>query len=364
MSLTPRPGILDIEAYVGGRAAAPGAARVFKLSSNESPLEASPAARDAVAKAGAHLEIYPDGGAQVLRDAIAAAHGLNPERIVCGNGSGELITLLSDAYLRPGDKALFSRHGFLLYRIAILANSAIPVAVPETHLRSDVDAMLAAVSPRTRIVYLANPNNPTGSYLTGEEVRRLHAGLPSSTLLIVDSAYAEYVRRNDYDTGMELVSQFDNVVMTRTFSKAYGLAALRVGWAYCPPAIADVLNRIRGPFNVSVPAQMAAAAALADRAHLEKALAHNDKWLPWLTGQIRALGLKVDDSVANFVLIHFPSEGPHSAKAADAFLTARGLILRGVANYELPHALRLTVGSEEANRLVVEALGDFMRSGR
>jgi histidinol-phosphate aminotransferase len=364
MTPAPKPGILDISPYVGGRATAPGASKVHKLSSNETPLGPSPAARAAFEAAAKDLSIYPEGGATVLRRAIAAAHGLNADRIVCGNGSDELLTLLANCYLNPGDEVLFSQHGFLIYRIATLANSAVPVVAPEKNLCTDVDAMLAAVTAKTRIVYLANPNNPTGTYLPVEEVRRLHVGLPASTLLVIDAAYAEYVRRNDYEAGIELVTQFDNVVMTRTFSKIHGLAGLRVGWAFCPAAVADVLNRVRGPFNVSVPAQAAAAAAIADRAHVEIAQAHNDKWLSWLTENIRALGLRVDDSVGNFVLIHFPKDGPHTAAKADAFLTPRGLILRGVANYGLPDCLRLTVGTEEANRLVVAALADFLRENK
>ncbi|MGB8363351.1 MAG: histidinol-phosphate transaminase [Rhizomicrobium sp.] len=358
---TPKPGILDITPYVGGRAPAPGAAEAHKLSSNESALGPSPDALAAFERARSELHVYPEGSARILREALGEVHGLNPERIVCGNGSDELLTMLANAYLRPGDEVLFSAHAFLVYRIAALANSAIPVAAPEKNLRVDVDAMLAAVGPRTRLVYLANPNNPTGSYLSGEEVRRLHAGLPQTTLLVIDAAYAEYVRRNDYDCGIEMVSQFDNVVMTRTFSKIYGLAGLRVGWAFCPASVADVLNRVRGPFNVSVPAQLAAAAALRDRRHVEESVAHNETWKTWLTDHIRRTGLRVDDSVCNFILIHFPETGAHCAKAADAYLAARGLILRSVTSYGLPDCLRLTIASEEANRRVVHALGEFMR---
>ncbi|MGD0145169.1 MAG: histidinol-phosphate transaminase [Rhizomicrobium sp.] len=346
MTPTPKPGVLDISPYVGGRAPDAGAVEAHKLSSNESATGPSPDAIAAFETAGTSLNIYPDGGAHILRAVIAETYGLNPDRIVCGNGSGEILTLLADAYLRPGDEVLFSEHAFLLYRIATLANSAVPVTVPEKNLKVDVDGMLRAVGARTRIVYLANPNNPTGSYLSGEEMRRLHAG-----------------QRNDYETGVEMVSQFDNVVMTRTFSKIHGLAGLRVGWAFCPAAVADVLNRIRGPFNVSVPAQRAAAAALRDRRHLEDAIAYNEKWKAWLTEHIRRTGLRVDDSVANFVLIHFAPDGPHTAKAADAFLSARGLVLRGVANYSLPHCLRLTIGSEEANHRVAAAFAEFMGHG-
>ncbi|MEJ1967601.1 MAG: histidinol-phosphate transaminase [Rhizomicrobium sp.] len=362
MNPTPKPGILDIAPYVGGRHQVHGVANPVKLSSNESALGASPQAVEAFRESAGGLDLYPEGSAKILRDAIAEHFGLDAGRIVCGNGSDELLTLLANAYLRPGDEVMFSEHGFLVYKIAALANSATPVIVPEKDRRADVDAMLAAVTLRTRLVYLANPNNPTGSYLPHDEVRRLHAGLPSHTLLVIDAAYAEYVRRNDYEAGIELVSTSQNVVMTRTFSKIYGLAGLRVGWAYCPAAVADVLNRIRGPFNVSVPAQRAAAAALRDRAHLEANFAHNDKWRDWLIGEIRKLGFAVDDSVGNFILIHFGQEKGKTAKAADEFLAARGLILRGVAAYGLPDALRLTIGPEAANRAVVAALAEFAKS--
>src|ERR1700749_2618679 len=253
MKPTRKPGLVDISPYVGRPAHAPGARVFFKLSSNESALGPSPLAVSAFREASEKLDIYPEGSAKHLRDAIGEFYGLNPDRIVCGNGSDELLTMMANAYLRPGDEVLFSEHAFLVYKIATLANSAVPVVVKEPNLRVDVDAMLKAVTPKTRLVYLANPNNPTGSYLSVEEVRRLHAGLRSDILLVSDAAYAEYVKRNDYEAGIELVSQFDNVVMTRTFSKIYGLAGLRVGWAFCPAAVADVLNRVRGPFNVSVP---------------------------------------------------------------------------------------------------------------
>jgi histidinol-phosphate aminotransferase len=362
MTPTPKPGILDIAPYVGGRAHAPGVGRVFKLSSNESALGPSAKAVEAFNAASSALDIYPEGSARILREAIGEAYGLDPARIVCGNGSDELLTMLANAYLRPGDEVLYSEHAFLVYRIVTLANSAVPVSVPEKNLRADVDAMLAAVTPKTRLVYVANPNNPTGSYLTSEEMRRLHAGLPPSALLVIDAAYSEYVRRNNYSSGIEMVAEFDNVVMTRTFSKIYGLAGLRVGWAFCPAPVADVLNRIRGPFNVSASAQAAAVAALKDRRHVEDSFAHNEEWRGWLTENIRKLGLRVDDSVGNFVLIHFPTDKGRTAHDADEFLMSRGLILRGVANYGLPDCLRLTVGKADANKAVVAALSEFMSS--
>jgi len=255
---------------------------------------------------------------------------------------------------------VFTAHGFLIYRIAILAAGGTPVVAAERDLTADVDAILDAVTERTRIVFLANPNNPTGTYLPFEEVKRLHAGLPPNVLLVLDGAYAEYVRRNDYAAGLELALTSQNVVMTRTFSKIYGLAGLRLGWMVGPPAVIDGVNRIRGPFNVSGPGIAAGVAAIADEAHLAAAVAHNDEWLPWLTREIEGLGLDVTPSIANFVLIRFPDAPGRTARDADAFLTRRGLVLRQVGAYGLPDALRLTVGSAEANRLVVEALGDFV----
>lgn len=363
MNLKPKPGILDITPYVGGRAEAPGGAPAVKLSSNESALGPSPLALAAYEEACRDLSFYPDGSARLLRDALGELHRLDPDRIVCGNGSDELLALLARIYASAGDEVVFTEHAFLVYRIAALANSAVPVAVPESNLRADVDKILASITPRTRLVYLANPNNPTGSCLSGAEVRRLHAGLPPAVLLVIDAAYAEYVQGKDYEAGDALVTEFENVVMTRTFSKIYGLAGLRAGWAFCPPSVADALNRVRGPFNASVPAQRAAVAALRDREHVARSIAHNEMWKGWLIRSIRALGLRVDDSEGNFVLVHFPP-GAHDARAADAFLTSRGFILRPVANYGLPHCLRLTIGGEDANRGVAAAIADFMRPAR
>ena len=351
---------MDIAAYVPGKSAGPEGVKVHKLSANETPLGASLAAIEAYRAAADRLHDYPDGSASELREAIAAAHGLNPANIVCGNGSDELLSLLAQAYLAPGDEAIYTQHGFLVYRIGILAAGATPVIAPEREMRADVDAILGCVSERTRIVFLANPNNPTGTYLPIDEVRRLHAGLRSDILLVLDAAYAEYVRRNDYEAGVELVSQNGNVVMTRTFSKIHGLAALRIGWAYAPAAIVDVLNRVRGPFNVNAAAIDAASAAIGDRAQVEKAIAHNDRWLAWTADAIRGLGLTVTPSVGNFILIHFPDEEGRRAADADAFLTKRGYVCRRVVPYGLPDALRMTIGTEEANRGVVAALADFL----
>jgi len=354
----PQQGILDISPYVPGESEAPGGLKPIKLSSNETPLGPSPRAIAAFKALGEHLDRYPDGAATALRNAIARQYGLDPGRIVCGCGSDELINLLAHAYVGPGDEVVYSEHGFLMYKIATLSSGGKPVAAPERGHRADVDAMLARVTPRTKLVFLANPNNPTGTYLPHDEVRRLHAGLPRHTLLVLDAAYSEYVRRNDYEAGLELVATTENTVMTRTFSKIYGLAALRLGWAYCPAAVADVLNRVRGPFNVSAPAIAAGVAALEDKAHVETAVAHNEKWLPWVTAEVEKLGLKVTPSIGNFVLIHFPSD--KAAASADEHLKARGIILRRVAAYGLPSCLRMTIGTEDDNRKVVAALAQFM----
>lgn len=355
----PNPGILDIAAYVPGKGGAR-SGKIHKLSSNESPLGPSAMAVEAYKLAVATLEFYPDGGAAQLREAIAARYGLKPENIVCGAGSDELLQLLAHAYLKPGDEAVYSQYGFLVYPIAIQSSGARPVIAAERDFLADVDAILACVTARTKMVFLANPNNPTGRYLPFSEVRRLHAGLPPRVLLVLDAAYAEYVRNNDYESGIELVATTDNVVMTRTFSKIHGLAALRLGWVYGPAHVTDVLNRVRGPFNVSAPAIAAGAAAIADHDLVDRAVAHNDRWLSWLCNELTALGLLVTPSVGNFALVHFPSEQKRNAASADAYLQDHGFIVRRMDAYGLPGALRMTVGSEEANRGLVACLRAFM----
>jgi histidinol-phosphate aminotransferase len=356
----PRPGVLDIQAYVPGKSSAPGVVTMFKMSSNETPLGPGAKAVAAYKAVAAHLEDYPDGSASDLREAIGRAFGLDPDRIVCGAGSDDLLNLLARAYLADGDEAIHTTHGFLVYPIATLGTGAKPIVAAEKNYTADVDAMLAAVTSRTKVVFLANPNNPTGTYIPFDEVKRLHQGLPPHVLLVLDAAYAEYVQRNDYESGIELVATSDNVVMCRTFSKIHGLAALRLGWMYGPAHVIDAINRIRGPFNVNAPAIAAGIAAIEDTAHQERSREHNARWLAWLTEQIGNLGLKVTPSVANFILIHFPETKGRTAKDADGFLTTRGLMLRQVAAYKLPHALRMSVGTEDANKLVVAALKEFL----
>jgi histidinol-phosphate aminotransferase len=358
--LRPRPGILEIEPYVGGKAEAAGGGAAIKLSANESPLGPSPKAVAALQAAAPEAHRYPDGGAARLRRTIGDRFDLDPDRIVCGAGSDELIQLLMRAYAGPGDEVLYSAHGFLMYKICALGVGATPIAAPERELTTDVDALLTRLTSRTRMVFLANPNNPTGSYLAADDLARLHAGLPEDVLLVIDAAYAEYVGRNDYLAGIELVDSAQNVVMTRTFSKLFGLAALRLGWLYAQPPVVDAMHRIRGPFNVGTPAQVAGIAALEDLEHQERGRAHNDRWLPWLGREISELGLQVHPSVANFVLVSFGNGTTATADAASAWLERRGVLARSMAAYGLPDSLRLSVGLEEHNRIVVDALKGFM----
>ncbi len=352
---TPRPGILGIQPYRGGNAEIDDPTQVINLSANESALGASPRAVRAFEASAAELHRYPDGGATRLRHALGEHHGLDPDRIICGNGSDELISLLAQAYCGEGDEVLYSRHGFLMYGLAAQGVGATPVTAAETALTADVDNLLAAVTERTRLLFLANPNNPTGTYLPHAELERLRHGLRDDIVLVIDSAYAEYVARNDYAPGVELVDAGQNTVMTRTFSKIYGLAGLRIGWAYGPIEVIDVLHRVRGPFNANLPAQAAAVAALGDVAHTDAARTHNDIWLPWLTAEVAKLGIEVPPSIGNFILTRFPG-GPEQCAAADRHLRERLIYCRPMAGYGFPDAMRITVGTEAENHAVVDAL--------
>ncbi len=356
----PRPGVLDIAPYVPGKSKGSHGKTVHKLSSNETPLGTSEAACAAIEAVARNLELYPDGSSAELRAAIGEVYGLNPDRIICGAGSDEVLSLIAYGYLGQGDEAIYSEHGFLVYDIAIRAAGATPVIAPEKDLTTDVDAILARVTDKTRMVFIANPNNPTGTYLPFEEVKRLHEGLPANVLLVLDAAYAEYVRRNDYESGLELAATSDNVIMTRTFSKIYGLANLRLGWGFGPAHVIDALNRIRGPFNVNGMAIAAGMAAVRDRDFVTRSIEHNDTWLPWVTAELEKLGLKVTPSVGNFVLVHFPDEDGKRAADADAYLLERGCVLRMVGNYGLPNSIRMTIGSEDANRAIIGHLKDFL----
>lgn len=355
----PRAGVLSINAYIPGKSAAHHAGRTFKLSANESPLGPSPRALEAARAALTHVAFYPDGKSERLREAIGAHWGLEPARLIAGSGTDDILSLIAHAYIGPGEESVYSEHGFLFYKIITLAAGGTPVVAPEENYTTSVDALLSKVNARTKVVFVANPNNPTGTYLPASEMERLARELPSHVLLVLDAAYAEYVEPDDYEAGAAFVREFENVIMTRTFSKFFGLAGLRVGWAYAQEHIIDALDRIRSPFNVNSIASSAAIAALEDGGHQRSVAAHNATWAPWLNGEITALGLDIIPSVANFLAIRFPGEGGCTAAAAERFLESRGLILRGIAPFGMSDFLRLTVGSAEANQLVIAALKEF-----
>ncbi|MGE5502333.1 MAG: histidinol-phosphate transaminase [Ignavibacteriales bacterium] len=357
---TPKAGILDIAQYVGGKSKVEGVEHPVKLSSNENVLGSSPAAQTAYAEAAGRLQMYPDGKAGPLRAAIAERYGLEPDRLVFGCGSDEIFAMLNQVFLEPGDNVIQGEHGFAAYAIGARACQAEVRLAKETRYTIDIDEVLKLVDERTRIVFIANPANPTGTWISGEEVRRLHAGLPPSVVLVLDGAYAEFATDPNYEDGIALARESENVVVTRTFSKIHGLAALRVGWAYAPPHIADALERIRPPFNVGIPAIEAAVAALADEDFQRRSLELVERWRPYLVQQLGGIGLEPVPSAANFVLVGFPKTSGKTAADAEPFLASKGLIVRAVGGYNLPDHLRITIGLEEHNRAVVEALTEFM----
>ncbi len=359
---TPQPGVMKIASYVPGSSHAAKGVEPVKLSANESPLGASPKAIEAYKAAAGKLAIYPDGSSKDLRAALGEVHGLDPERLVVGAGSDELLHLLAQIYLGDGDEAVVHEHGFLVYPIVTRGAGATPVFAPARDYGADVDAILAAVTERTRIVFLDNPNNPTGTYLGAGDLKRLHAGLRPDILLVVDSAYAEYVTAADYTTGADLVAENENVVMVRTFSKM-GLAAIRLGWMYGPAHVVDAMNRLRGPFNVSVPAQAAGAAAVRDTEFTNELAAHNAEWRDWLTRALTSNRLRVLPSQANFILVLFPQEDGLTASAANAYLLEKGLVIREMTSYGLPQALRISIGTEKAMKAVARELATFMEGG-
>ncbi|MEL6378887.1 MAG: histidinol-phosphate transaminase [Pseudomonadota bacterium] len=354
----PRPGVLAIDPYVGGKSKTVFDGQVHKLSSNESALGASPHAVDAYRSAADTLALYPDGGATALREKIAEIHGLDPAHLICGAGSDEILQLLCRGYLTDGDNSVQSAHGFLVYALAAKACGAEVHFAPETDLRADVDALLGAVDDRTRLVFLANPNNPTGTWLPAHEIERLHDGLRSDIILVLDAAYAEYMDDKAYEAGAALVKAHGNVVMTRTFSKIYGLGALRLGWAYGPPAIIDALNRIRGPFNVSTAAQSAGVAAMGDQAFVRENRAHNTTERAIMFQRLQGLGLSVVPSAGNFLLVRFPDEAGSRAHEVHAWLMERGVIVRAMDAYGLTDYLRISVGPGDANRRVLDLLAE------
>jgi histidinol-phosphate aminotransferase len=357
-----RPWIRDLDVYVGGKSKVAGVAHPVKLSSNESALGPSPLALEAYINAAPNLHRYPDAASHDLRQAIGSAYKVDPERVICGLGSDEILKLATRAYAGPGDEVIYARHGFMMYPIAARSVGATAVEVADVNYTANIDNILAAITPRTRIIFLANPNNPTGTYLPAGEVKRLLDSLPAHVLLVLDAAYEEFVSGPDYTSGLELAGVRDNLLVTHTFSKLFGLAALRLGWGYGSPAVIDVLNRIRDPFNVPGPTQAAGIAALSDSDFLAKAKAHNEEWRAWLTLQLTELGLKVVPSVTNFVLIEFPEAPAHNAGAANSFLLKNGYILRWLPEQGLGHCLRLTVGLAEENEAVIRLLAQFMKT--
>lgn len=353
--ILPQPGILDIALYEGGVSHLEGKSNVLKLSSNENPYGPPEAAKEAYLRAVRDLHRYPSTDHASLRQAIGEAWGLEPRRIVCGVGSDEIIHFLCQAYAGPGDEVIHTEHGFLMYRISAMAAGAMPVQVPERERTTDVDAILATCTERTKLVFLANPNNPTGTMISDGELARLADGLPPHAILVLDGAYAEYVE--GYDAGAALIAGRDSVVMTRTFSKIYGLGGMRVGWGYGPQAIIDNLNRVRGPFNLSTPALAAAEAAVRDRVWVQRCRAENARLRDWLAARLAELGVPSDVSCANFVLARFADAD--EANACDEHLRSEGIIVRRVAGYKLPHCLRITVGDEASCRRVAHAIGQF-----
>lgn len=357
----PKPGILAIAPYVPGKAKVDGVENPLKLSANENVLGSSPDAREAFASVIDQLHMYPDGRTTILRDALCDKYGLEPERLLFGCGSDEIFQLLNQTFLEPGDNIVQGEFGFGAYAIGARACQAEVRMAREPNYRIDVDELLKHVDTRTRLVFVANPANPTGTWIPGSEIRRLHAALPPSVVLVLDGAYAEFALDPTYEDGMSMVREFDNVVVTRTFSKLHGLAALRVGWAYMPVEMASTVDRIRLPFNVNIPAQLAAVAALGDDDFQRRSIELVEQWRPWLAQQLGGIGLEVVPSAANFILAGFPKTPGRTAKDADAFLSSRGLIARGVGGYGLPDHLRITIGLEEHNRAVADALADFMK---
>jgi histidinol-phosphate aminotransferase len=354
----PKPGILDIAPYVGGKSVIAGVAEPMKLSSNENALGAGPLARAAYEAAVKNIHMYPDGRAAKLRAAVAEHHGLEPERLIFGNGSDEVFALLNQAYLTPGDNIVTGQYGFLAYRISAKACEAEVKLASEPGYKAEVDALLAEVDERTRIVYVSNPSNPTGSYNSGEEIRRLHEALPPHVLLVIDEAYAEFVAEPDWETTFPLARDAANIVVTRTFSKIHGLGGLRIGFGYAPPAVAAAVDRIRLPFNVSVPGLEAATAALGDEAHQQASRQMVQTWRPRLTQALRGFGFEVLPSAGNFVLVLFRDE-KRNAQAANDYLNSKGIIVRPVGGYGIHDGLRITVGTEDQNRAVIDALSEF-----
>jgi histidinol-phosphate aminotransferase len=343
----PRPGILDIAPYVAGKASAPGATKVYKLSANENALGASPKALAAYRDAALELHLYPDPKANALRQALAEKHGLDPARLVFGTGSDEIFSMACIAFLEAGDNMIQPAHGFAAWAIAARAVGGQVRNAPERDGVADVDAILALVDARTRIVFLANPANPTGTWLPLAEVLRLHAALPEHALLVLDEAYVEFARAAlDSRAGLALADRAQNVLVTRTFSKLYGLAALRIGWGYAAAPLVDALDRFRLPFNTPRPAQAAALAALNDDDFAQRSIAHAEVGRAALADLLTRFDFTPLRSAANFVTARAP--GGRDATDVERLLAERGVLVRGLKNYGLPQHLRISVGADEA----------------
>ncbi len=360
--IEPKKSIGEISRYKAGKSNILGSS--IKLSSNESALGPSKLATNAFIESSKSLSIYPDGNSTILKEKIADIHNLSIGNIFCGAGSDEILTLIANAYLYPGDEVIYSEHAFVVYKIITLANDAIPVPAAENNLKASVDNIISSITKKTKIIFIANPNNPTGSYLNKKELYDLRARMPENVLLVIDGAYAEYVKKQDYIDGTELVDKSTNTIMTRTFSKIYALASLRIGWAYCPDHVIEVLDRIRGPFNLSSAAIYAGSAALTDREHFDESISHNLKEKAYLVKEYKKLGINVIEGVANFILLDFSFLADFSHKTLNNYLIKKNIFLRDVSDYGLRTHLRLSIGTSEENRIALKEIKSFIEGDR
>jgi histidinol-phosphate aminotransferase len=356
---SPRPTIAAMVRY-NPNLSAPKAGRIIRLSANEGALGPSPKAMRALAEVGGQVHHYPEEEPRAMAETIGQIHGLDPERMIFGCGSDELIQALCQTYIDPGDEVIHTEYGFVMYPMCTTVAGGVPVSAPDIDYRVSVDAILERVTERTRIVFLANPNNPTGSYLSRTEVTRLHRELPENVLLVIDAAYAEFVSRNDYSDGSELVEVSENVIMLRTFSKLYAMAGLRLGWGYGPRDVINAMHVVKQPFGANRGAVAAAMAAVQDTDFVKRSVEHNEAWQPWTKARFEALGLSCLPSVTNFLMVKFPDEPTRNAAAAGEYLGERGILIRGMAGYGAPEYLRLSIGTEEEMRIVVDTVAEFL----
>ena len=359
--VAPKSSIADLEPYKPAiRKPSGEEQQVIRLSLNEGALGPSPKAALAISEAAKSLHRYPNVPTSGLAHAIAERHGIDPERIVVGCGSDELIQALCFAYLEPGEELIYTEYAFRLFPMAAKIAGGVPVMAPDDGFTASVDSILAKVTEKTKLVFLANPNNPTGTYVPTDEVRRLRASLPGNVMLVLDAAYAEYVQRNDYTAGIELVDETDNTIMLRTFSKMYGMAGLRLGWAYACQEICDVLLAVKPPFGVNNVAVLGGIATMEDAEFFERSLAHNAAWLAWTEEELKKLGLTVHPTVANFFMVTFPTEREKGAEAARDFLAGRNILVRGLGDYGVENSLRIAVGTGDEMRALRDALAEFL----